>query len=534
MKNVLIADDNMFIVEGINNNIDWKQLNAQVVEKLNDGGSIQKLGTQTIDLAIADIEMPGMDGFELANELIKRNPRIKIIFISAFDKFEYAKQALRIGAFDYIEKPIDYAYLTQKIKKVLEKIDHEQNVLEIIEKSRPTILANFFYKLLHLKSDEAKYQLEKYPEYLGLKLNFNYYTCIKIIIENAEEIKNQTGIQRYYVQQFDMQNEIIALANGMGICHLADDFNGFFCIIGADFPSRSAFQKEIYRIMVALEDKCVRGNKLNLIVGIGITVNSIWNISRSGEEANKVLENRFFLPQQKIFDTRDFESRQNNNFLIPEDQDNELVALLYQKNTAAMAGWIRELEKELDRKKITRNALFLRICLVLSKVINALVKLGVNTQDIEVELSRLYSAPDMFHSSFEIFSWLEEICGTACKKIDDSEKTYYGTICDVALNYILKNYENSLLSLNDIADSVNLSPAYLSALYKKHTGLNISEEITNVRIDTACYLLKSSGLSIKEISDKTGYSNQYYFSTSFKKKIGLSPSEYRELNQPNS
>jgi two-component system response regulator YesN len=532
MKNVLIADDNMFIVEGINNNIDWKQLNAQVVEKLNDGDSIQKPGDKTIDLAIADIEMPGMNGFELASKLIKWNPQIKIIFISAFDKFEYVKKALRIGAFDYIEKPIDYAYLTKKAKKALEEIDHERNVLKIIEKSKPTILANFFYKLIHLKSDEAKYQLEKHPEYLGLKLNFNYYTCIKIIIENAEEIKNQTGIQRYYVLQFDMQNEIITLTKNMGICHMVDDFNGFFCIIGADFPSRSVFQKEIYRIMAALEERC--GGwvcKLNIIAGIGTAVNSIWNISSSGEEANKVLENRFFLPQQKIFDSRDFESRQYSRFLIPEDQDNELVTLLYQKNVPAMACWIRDLEQELNRNNVTRNALFLRVCLLLSKVINSLIKVGVTTQDIEVEISRLYSDPDMFHSSFEIFTWLEEICRTACKKIEDSERTYYGTICDVALNYILKNYENSLLCLNDIADSVNLSPAYLSALYKKHTGLNISDEITNVRIETACYLLKHSGLSIKEISDKTGYSNQYYFSTSFKKKTGLSPSEYRDMNE---
>jgi two-component system response regulator YesN len=430
----------MFIVEGINNNIDWKQLNAQVVKKINDGGSIQELRAETIDLAIADIEMPGANGFELANELIKGNPQIKIIFISAFDKFEYAKQALRIGAFDYIEKPIDYAYLTKKIRNALKEIDHEQNVLEIIEKSKPTILANFFYKLIHLKSDEAKFQLEKYPEYLGLKLNFNYYICIKIIIENAEEIKNQIGIQHYYIQQFDMQNEIIALTKNMGICHMVDDFNGFFCIIGADFSCRSAFQKEIYRIMTALEERCGGWEcKLNIIAGIGTAVNSIWNISSSGEEANKVLENRFFLPQQKIFDARDFESRQQNNFLIPEDQDNEIVTLLYQKDVPAMVCWIRELEQELNRNKVTRNALFLRVCLLVSKLINSLIKMGVNTQDIEAEISRLYSDPDMFHSSFEIFTWLEEICRTACKKIDDSERTYYGTICDVALNYILKN-----------------------------------------------------------------------------------------------
>jgi two-component system response regulator YesN len=526
MRNVLIADDNALIVEGICGNINWEALGARVVQKLNDGTGFIKSEIETIDLVIADIEMPGMDGFDLANELIQINPKIKIIFISAFDKFEYAKQALRIGAFDYIEKPINYAYLTKKVIKALAEIEREQNILEIIEKSKPTILANFFYKLIHLKNDDAKFQLEKYPDYFGLDLNSSYYICVKILIHNAEEIKNQSGIERYHVLQFDMQNEISALTKDLRFCFLVDDPQGFFLIIGAGACEKTAFQKSINQIIVSLEEKCGAVN-LRISAGIGTAVNSMWDISVSAEEAGKVLENRFFLPQQKIFDSRDFESRQGGGFFIPEDKDEDIAALLYQKDSAGISQWIKELEKKLHEKKVSRNALFLRVCLIVSRLINSLGKLGVNTQDIETEISRLYSDPDMFQSSPELFAWLEAICKKACKKIDESEKSYYGMICDVALNYILKNYENSLLGLNDIADSVNLSPAYLSALYKKHTGFNISEEITNVRIENACYLLKKSGLSIKEIGNRIGYSNQYYFSTSFKKKMGVSPSEYR-------
>jgi two-component system response regulator YesN len=529
MKNVLIVDDNIHIVEGISSNINWNALGAAVVERLNDGKSFDRNRAPLIDLAILDVEMPGLNGFELANALIMGNPQIKIIFISAFDKFEYAKRALRIGAFDYIEKPIDYHYLTAKIKNALEEIEHERNILDMIEKSKPTIMVNFFYKLLHLNMEESRYQLEKYPEYLGLKINFDYYICIKIIIENSEEIKNNSGIERFYVQQYDIQNEMTSLVKDTGICHMIDDFRGFFCIIGSNFQNSDVFHREIYRILVAFEEKCNAAN-LSIIAGIGTAVNSIWNIGKSGEHANKVLENRFFLPQQKIFDSRDFGSQQNNSFLFSEEHDQEIVALMYQKDMDVISLWIKKLDEEAKEKKPTRNTLFLRICLILSRLIDSLNKVNVDTREIEIGISRLYSNPDTFQSSFEIFTWLEQFCKTACKKIEDSEKSYYGKICDLALNYILKCYENSELSLNDVADSVNLSPAYLSALYKKNTGQNISEEITNVRIETACVLLKSGDLSIKEISDKSGYSNQYYFSTSFKKKMGVSPSEYRNMN----
>ena len=87
------------------------------------------------------------------------------------------------------------------------------------------------------------------------------------------------------------------------------------------------------------------------------------------------------------------------------------------------------------------------------------------------------------------------------------------------------------LCLSDIARHANISPAYLSSLYKKVSGQSISDTITSLRIDSACRYLKETNLSLKEISNKCGYANQYYFSNSFKKKLGISPSAYREQNQ---
>ena len=82
--------------------------------------------------------------------------------------------------------------------------------------------------------------------------------------------------------------------------------------------------------------------------------------------------------------------------------------------------------------------------------------------------------------------------------------------------------------LNDIAASANVSPAYLSALFKKNQGISLSDFITSQRISAAARYLTTTTMSLKEISLKCGYANQYYFSTSFKKKMGITPSAYRE------
>ena len=100
-------------------------------------------------------------------------------------------------------------------------------------------------------------------------------------------------------------------------------------------------------------------------------------------------------------------------------------------------------------------------------------------------------------------------------------------VCTATINYIHQHYQDNTLCLNEIANNVHISPAHLSALFKKQRQQNISDVITDIRIETACNLLKNTNLSLKEISAKVGYSNQYYFSSCFKKKTGQTPSSYR-------
>ncbi len=116
MKKIMLVDDNSISVEGIYKNIDWPSLDAQVVHMEYSGlSAIESLKGESVDVIISDIEMPDLDGITMSKLALSCNPYIKIILISAYDKFEYAKRAIRIGVYDYIEKPIDYGYLYDKL-----------------------------------------------------------------------------------------------------------------------------------------------------------------------------------------------------------------------------------------------------------------------------------------------------------------------------------------------------------------------------------------------------------------------------------
>ncbi len=104
MKKIMLVDDNALSVEGINKNIDWTALDAEVTHiKYSGLSALEALKETAVDIIISDIEMPDLDGIDMSRQVITDNPFIKIILISAYDKFEYAKNAIRIGVYDYID-----------------------------------------------------------------------------------------------------------------------------------------------------------------------------------------------------------------------------------------------------------------------------------------------------------------------------------------------------------------------------------------------------------------------------------------------
>lgn len=136
MKKVMIVDDNYLAAEGIEKNIAWSDLDAEVsIIQHNSRSALDAMKDSPVDLIISDIEMPDLDGISMCKLALALNPMVKIILVSAYDKFEYAKRAIRLGAYDYIEKPLDYSYLTEKIKNAFAQLDRTRKNQELLKAS---------------------------------------------------------------------------------------------------------------------------------------------------------------------------------------------------------------------------------------------------------------------------------------------------------------------------------------------------------------------------------------------------------------
>lgn len=203
MKKVLLVDDSQLSIDGLVQNIDFQQLGLDIAAVCLDSESaLDHLNREEVDIVISDIRMPNLTGLDLARYVIPRHKQTKIILISAFDDFEYAQEALRIGVFDYIQKPIDYAYLQRSIQKALDSVEVERALYRQLQDIKPYLEAKLYMDLLHSYPESARVVLSKNMDYLDIKPNQGPYICLALFPSQENVDKERTLIENIGLQNY--------------------------------------------------------------------------------------------------------------------------------------------------------------------------------------------------------------------------------------------------------------------------------------------------------------------------------------------
>lgn len=530
MKKVIIVDDNSLSAEGIAQSIPWETLGLTLAGLFYDGQSVlDQIDHVQPDIIISDIKMPGISGLEMTKVILSKYIHIKIILVSAYNDFQSAREALRVGAFDYVEKPVDYKYLEQMIVSAVTQIEREQYHLESIKRSRPAIIENFFYNLTHSFPKDAQYYLKDYIPYLGINLNGSYYLSVVINIENSDKIKHSYGFEKYYVYQMSLKDQVTDIFKDYALLHILLKHNRLILILGIDAKS----EPEAVQMVSTSIDSLTRRQEHRILqynIGIGDVVSDIWHIQQSYENAKQALEYRFFFTQKTVFDIRDCINKTPLINTWSSSDEERLIRLLCKKDSDGIFEYTRQLS-HLFSGLTDKRKVFVILYSISNRILKFLYDIDSNNEDIQQKVISMYQNMDHYQSRDEICNGLYQVCLEICNHLKQSMDSYYKQICHSVLEFIKINYTNTELGLNELALHINISNAHLSSIFKSEVGLSISEAITNARIEAAKLLLKNTRLSIKEISEKVGYANQYYFSACFKKKTEMTPSTYRSETQ---
>ncbi|WP_058306006.1 response regulator [Gracilibacillus massiliensis] len=522
MKKIIIVDDNYKTSEGIYRHMDWKQLDIEVVNIFtNPEEALKCIQKQSIDLIITDINMPSMNGIELTKKALALLPMIKVIFISAYDEFRYAQEAVRLDVCDYIEKPIDFKYLHALLESTIEKINEENDILYQIKENKPLLTEKFFIDLIESSPKYASYYLADQARFLGINTSDETYICVIFDIKNLRDLMTIHHIEQCHISLIQLKNAFYHSFITMGSIYSFQQGDNIIFIIGTQIDQYKKLNRDLEKFSNFFQ------TILSYKIGIGVIVKDIWEISISFNRAEQALEHQFIYPETNVFNAKEIDDLQQPPLIFTDEEEDLLVRLISTNNLAEIKQFIDKLRLQWTDQGASKNFIHAHIY----KLIVRIIKFSQDTNIIDSKWNQQVS---LFFVDIHEMETLEQItkhfyilCEKLCSKFDQSISNRTEVITEEIKIYIHNHYMDYNLNLNSIAEEINLNASYLGSIFKRATDTNIPKYITKIRMERAKELLENPQLKIKNISELVGYANQYYFSASFKKYYGKTPSEYR-------
>lgn len=537
---VLLVDDEEEILRSIRTIIDWQKYGMEVVGTfLNGHDVLEFLETQAADILITDIRMPYMDGMVLTKNIQERYPEMKVIIISGYDDFSYAKEAMSYRAIDYILKPINAKEMGATLQKVSTMLDQEleqkmnqQMLEEQYKENLPFIRENILNRLV--MGDVNRDSLEKEMENSGLSIgNASCWTVALFQIERVDDGKASERLgciddqyafvylQNLIRERFGEQCRYEVFYSRLGQCVIfgMEDLGE----IGKILLKLTGIVKESMRVM-----------SISMAAGVGKIKKDLMEIKASFEEAREALLCRRMQDDGEVIYMKDVDIYGESILLFDEESRERLFSACKFGDCADIQQVLKSLRSSLERSNPSHGA-----CQAwFVSILNALL-LFVQ-QYPEVMESIFEGNPDClkilnhYASMDSFFAWLEETCLSMGAYFARERDKKVNDIIGIAQEYIRENYMDPEISMEKVAMEIALTPPYFSGLFKKGTGEMFVEYLTRLRLEEAIRLLEETDEKIYAIAEKTGYLDPGYFSHVFKKKYKISPIQYRRNKNSSS
>ena len=499
MIRLQVVEDEAPIRNGIIRHVPFAELGVDEVRSASSAEeALEIMSEYKPDIIISDIRMPGMGGIELCKTYKNKAKDCQIIFISGFSDKEYLTTAISLGAVNYIEKPIDIEELKKSIKKAVDAVVK-------INRQHKSLL----HSVLTLPEEAIKDSLHQNGETEG------FFT--PILFTAKEGIVSLSSVAKGLT-------ELLSEGTAKEYTALTDSLGGnVYCILLKSNESLG----DINAKMIGEKLLSVRKNDEQWFVAIGTEMRGFTcpepeELKKEIARLKKQLNSLSYLGWNKI-STKDDEAVDKYVSL----SDVELADFQKLINAGETESMIKRVNYWCNKLIQDRAAMNLSVKNSFYTLHNMIEKhYGSKTEDTIYEGSYVF---------IEEAKSVEEICDYICSYIKEIKTVKQ----NVSSNYIIKevcNYINSHISKTDLSivelsEIACLAPTYLSALFRKKTGNTISSYIQEMRLNKACELLKNPAYKQYEVAEMVGYDDAKYFAKAFKKKMGLTPSEYRD-NMP--
>lgn len=519
MINVMVIEDRVLTLNALKTQVNWTEHGLNPVGFFtNCQEAMKELEELKPDVIISDIVMPGMDGLSFCEYINGLGKNIKIIIISAYSKFEYAKKGIQLGVYDFLEKPVDYDLLAQRIVQAGKEKLHEEQVRHIYENNHGIYQESFFQKLLKNSKESSRLDREQLEEILESDIRKMQFNCIMIAAET--EGMDVTG-QAVCLEISGVLSEYYHTQEFWGPFLMERDV---YCIV---FGEKENFLMStlVQMLKKYISDFTEQHEGIHINIGIGYWVDDIRKLQFSADTALQALEYRFVLGKNEVFHINDYVDKELSDYTRFDYFEKRLADCLTCGDFAGTDRVCTEIRNYIENHRIKRSYLLFFVTNFLSAQVCGLLP-EYKVKDI-ISLTKLNN---MVYA-LDILEYFEQILGVTCRELRNSTvKDTDDTVLKIK-KYIEENFREENLSLGEIAKIFNMSPNYICRIFKERTGSTLINYISSLKILQAKKLLVETDMKIGEISSELGYSSQYYFSMGFKKATGYSPKEYRKMQE---
>lgn len=528
MTKVVLVDDESIVRKGISLSVDWERYGVVIAgEAPNGEEALTKCLECRPDIVITDIRMPQMDGLELAGRLSEVLPKTKVIILSGYEDFAYAKRAIVLGVSEYLLKPVNEDELVTAVEKLQNEIEEERSKKDsehLLKQNMMTIRSKFVRQILDSQWKTKKEILEE-AEKRKIDIRGKRYAVFLMRMDQEYQWTDKNGDFNRDLYRFAICNigeEVLAEKVGKGILTFYEnmDFAGILCMEYLERFSMTDILKEIQK-------KIWEYLKIEVSVGVGNIYQELTDLGISFREACEALDHKFYTGPFSVQFFSEMVREVWGDMPYPSKEEKEAVFALKEMDELGMKEALDKVFKHFRRSRPKEYKVKDDCCRFANILIQCAVEEGV---DIYGSLGRgvnAYAQIQRLETLEEVQEWMEKLAERLRYGMEKGKTSRYSVQVVHAMKYIKEHYQRDI-SLSELAEVAGVSPNYLSRLFKEETGINFVDWLNKLRIEKAVQLMENSTMKIYEIAEKVGFSNYKYFSSIFKKITGHTPKQYQK------
>ena len=521
MYKLVIVEDERDVRQRLVGLIEKSDCNFEIVAEYENGiDAYDGIISDNPDLILTDIKIPYINGIELSKMLREIYPLIKIIIITGYSEFDYAKEAANLGVLGFISKPITLENIQNLLGKAEAALDKEfltgsnlNKLSAFYQENLPVIKENELFSLS--KMSEVPPAFEQRLNSSNIRIDYPYFVVVSFDFDELPE-----GDPERYDLAFSSIRK--SIGDEFAEFYDYDLFNRYekLCLILKSNiePDKKELELRIERIIL----RAGRFSEMPVSAGLSSIYHNNRNFSAMVREAGRALEYRSVMGGGKVFFFGNFQSPteklQVNDSLIKE--------LGYILHTQTTESCIEKIDMIKTASPVRKNSLYYAA----TGILNVLIRY---CDDLEGLYARCGGLDIIYRRLFEIktddeaYDYLKDMVRTI-KELND------GVIVDnvernlrLVTSYMEAHFCDPEISFETLAREVNFSVSYISALLKRKLNTSFVKMLTNLRMEKAKELLLNPSLKIIDIAEQLGYNDAYYFSHCFKRNVGIPPKEYR-------